>query len=571
MKMIKRFFSVLFAVILTVGAAALPVSAVTKDITRDVTLTIYALETADGSETAVDSEVTGEKVTISDRKPIADVTFDLYKVADDETSVSVPENVTPITSAPTGKDGSVTITVPAAEQGRYLVTEHSKPDYCKGTTVPFLVDLPKTNQKGDGFIYDVFAYPKQLVTGSAKLVKTFGGTAPENGETAVFTLKGENGFSEEYTSDPTTGLVVFNDLPFGSYSVTETKTTVPYSVSNRVIAFTVSEGGCVVLDGSSAADVGTVVDLGSIDNVIISHPDISKQVSNDGGLTYSDFANIDAYNGGVATWKIDCDIPKDIHRYKLYSVSDVIDDRLIPPQTADVKVQADGQTLPATAYTVKVVGQELTVDVVPSSLEKYEDKVLSVIFDTPIDLTKDNVYGVDILNIAVLTYQNVEGASTDDDPGESTSITSNRVKVWTGRIDGFKHDKDNNGLADAEFTLYLDKDCRQEIAKSVSDKNGNFSFDGLKDGTYYLKETKAPRGYQADTSVMAVKVSRDSGSAVVKVDVLNIPISSLPSTGGAGTIGLSIIGCSIIALGVLFVLMAIRFLRAYRRTQRVPT
>ena len=52
-------------------------------------------------------------------------------------------------------------------------------------------------------------------------------------------------------------------------------------------------------------------------------------------------------------------------------------------------------------------------------------------------------------------------------------------------------------LEGAEFTLYKDEECKQELQKATSGKDGILRFQDLEVETkYYLKETKAPEGYR---------------------------------------------------------------------------
>ena len=484
----SKFLSVLLMVVIAVGAFAFTATAEIKDTSKDVSLTIYALETADGSEVTVDESAVGEKVTLADKKPIPGVSFNLYKVAGSETSTDVPSGVDPITTGKTNSDGAVTIVIPASAQGRYLVVENEKPDYAQDTTIPFLVDLPMTNPRGTGFLYDVFVYPKQVVKHD-----------------------------------------------------TDTDTELPPPDTDT--------------DTDSEPD--------------IPEPNIDKKVSGDNGKTWSDQVSIDVINGVKPYWKITADISDFIGDMDVFFMTDHLDNRLIPPTADEVKVSVGGKELSAADYKIDVKSQSVTVNFVPKNLVPYAGDKVDVIFPTAVDITSNNSLGVVIENIATLNYSETVGGGgrnnydTDTLPDTDTettgkSISTTEVKILVGEIDGYKHDKDNKPLADAEFTLYSDKSCKNEIAKTTSNKDGHFYFQGLANGTYYVKETKAPNGYQANTNVFEVKIDVGNFPKPVEIDVLNVPKPNLPVTGGAGIIGISVIGLSIAVLGVFVIYYALR-------------
>lgn len=62
-------------------------------------------------------------------------------------------------------------------------------------------------------------------------------------------------------------------------------------------------------------------------------------------------------------------------------------------------------------------------------------------------------------------------------------------------------------LADARFSIYRDRDCTDRVATIATDEDGNARKDGLGAGTYWVKETKASKGYEktAETVKAVVK------------------------------------------------------------------
>lgn len=76
-------------------------------------------------------------------------------------------------------------------------------------------------------------------------------------------------------------------------------------------------------------------------------------------------------------------------------------------------------------------------------------------------------------------------------------------------------------LEGAEFTLYADKDCKQELQKATSGTDGILQFQDLEvDKKYYLKETKAPDGYQ-------IPVNADGSDIVYEIYTKSDPQKDL--------------------------------------------
>ena len=164
--------------------------------------------------------------------------------------------------------------------------------------------------------------------------------------------------------------------------------------------------------------------------------------------------------------------------------------------------------------------------------------------------------------------------------------------------------KSKASLAGATFSLFTDENCENILkiqqadgktkdATDISDDNGHFSFVGLDQGIYYMKEVEPPKGYsRQDNTIYRITISakidkvsgimseytiltelkkgssyEEIGKATYKndlskaipdddgnvvnfitvdpmnpVEIVNTPLAELPSTGGEGTIALTVGG-----------------------------
>ncbi len=79
-------------------------------------------------------------------------------------------------------------------------------------------------------------------------------------------------------------------------------------------------------------------------------------------------------------------------------------------------------------------------------------------------------------------------------------------------------------LAGAEYGVYTDSNCSNKVATLTTNASGNANTVSLNPGRYYVKETKAPKGYFIDSQVYAADVSgANRESSPVKLSVSDNP------------------------------------------------
>ena len=189
-----------------------------------------------------------------------------------------------------------------------------------------------------------------------------------------------------------------------------------------------------------------------------------------------------------------------------------------------------------------------------------------------------NTAGGDTSNInkVYLTYSN----NPRDESSIGKTPESTPVYVYTYQLNNTKRQNtvDGPALAGAGFKLYSDAECNNEVGlyqegefyypikdatgkkavEMISGENGQFNVKGLDAGTYYLKETITPAGYDT-CGVTPVTIKADhSGNDHVNLEGSNLTIVNkkaggitLPSTGGIGTTIFYVVGGGLMVAAIV--------------------
>lgn len=251
-----------------------------------------------------------------------------------------------------------------------------------------------------------------------------------------------------------------------------------------------------------------------------------------------------------------------------------------------------------TATTDQAGGSwKLTIEDAKQVVSNLKGKDVVVIYNAHLN---ENALTVDPTNPAASSTNantNKVGLAYSNNPNVSTDMgktAEDTVFVFTYNVPNYKYYMDGDTktpLPEAGFTLYSDEACANEIkmagsngvyysdssadsAEMFPDTDGNFTIKGLDVGTYYLKETTTPEGYNT-CQVMTIQVSAspnheessDGASASVTYtlsvggtatgvnEILNQVGATLPSTGGMGTTLFYVIG-SILVIGAVVLLVS---------------
>ena len=97
-----------------------------------------------------------------------------------------------------------------------------------------------------------------------------------------------------------------------------------------------------------------------------------------------------------------------------------------------------------------------------------------------------------------------------------------KLAVGNGKIQksssntGITESNDCYSIAGATYGVYADKSCKEQLATLTTDNSGSTETVELKAATYYVKETKAPKGFQLDKNVYTLTVKAGE-TATLKV------------------------------------------------------
>ena len=358
-------------------------------------------------------------------------------------------------------------------------------------------------------------------------------------------------------------------------------------------------------------------------------PTVEKKVQEDDkypqdggyGNGYNDVADWNI--GDAVPFKLIGTLPTNFADYDIYqyifhdTLSDGLDlnEGSIKVYYASDKAGTDKTEIPLGKYEVEAPGTEGTdqcsFEVAFADLTSVEGVTANkyIIVEYTATLNKDAEIGLPgNPNKVYLEFSNNPNSGGEGDTGKTPE---DKVIVFTYELDVTKVDgaDADTKLEDAEFKLYdengkyviVDADGKvtgwadNEAGGSTlkSDKNGLFKVIGLDDGTYYLKETKAPDGYNKITEPIEIVITAatendqnweagegpkdaltaleiqvtvgssetsgngDTETGIVATDIQNNKGAELPGTGGMGTTIFYVLG-AILVLGAGGLLIARR-------------
>lgn len=650
MKKFKKLLAGLLTGAMLLGSMSVSAFAADKtpviDTTKTGSITIHKYTEGTDTGTAASGKEDASQVPAG-AVPIKDVGFTIYKVQDaaklaDYYSTN-PESLPAVSEYCTGSGKNVQLKAGVADNkvgdevktdvngvaefknlalGLYLVVETTSPAIVTGPCDPFLISVPMTTD-GDDWLYNVHVYPKNsTAVGGLSLVKTGKAGAALKGVT--FVLQKKNGVSWTDITKKSTALgdntgtvlnlvtneagkISVEDLSSGTYRFIETSVGADnkgYIMDGAATYEFKVEGN----DVTYAGNTGTNITI----PVTNDKPDMTKEVKN--GSEWKHDADYSV--GDKVPYRITVSVPANIAKLKKFALTDTPTNLKDDVTSVKVTDKTGKTTIPATA-TATADGNGFIIDFAPADLTTYAGQNIIVTYNaellsTAVTTTAGNP------NTATLEYSNKILPDTDDEsnpnkPGEpKTDKITDTAVVYTFQIQIEKKAEKADGtpLADVEFDLYKAVDAgtagvatADEVKKAGLDSSkawkkinetslktnteGKVSQSGLKNGEYYLVETKTNETYNllkapvkvtlniayTTTTKAEYNIDETGKTTLVKHEVektefknagvasdgiqiqtvINKKGFTLPLTGGMGTVLFSVIGLALVLAGVVVI------------------
>lgn len=564
---------ILMLVVVTISNTVLAVTDTIVDTSREGSITVTTLSQKNG--------------VLDETQPLAGVEYTLYRV--DEvagTTVTTKEqaeeyikNAQPVETLVTNSEGIVVFD--ELVLGRYYVKVTDVPTGTSEVPESFLVDVPMTNDTGDGWVYDIEVFPKvKVASGEAVVTKTDGVNPMQGVEFKVqisTSVDGAWGAWSDYVVDGqvltlTTneeGKITLENLPItyngepAKFRVVETVVGEEYIMDNKYPSeIEVQPDGTVVVTDTRTNTAAPAAEVGQIE-IVNEKPEVVKQVLNQEG-EYADLTSASLTD--TLTFKITVDVPTVIQDLETYTLTDELPAGLSNVENLQVKALVGDQN------TEKELAQDtdytktgnFVLDFDTSKMEDYTTLVIT--YTAKLDMTNATLGEDGNINTATLEYTNK--VNTDGEQ-EDTNTTQDSSKVVTGGLNIKKVNSEDKLLDGAKFKIATTKENAQNgvFIKGtdgqdieVTTVGGYAKINGLEyndDETsreYWLVETQAPtyveegetKSYTLLSEPQAVNVNGTSHTAEIEVE--NKKSITLPLTGGIGTVLFAVLGVGLIVV-----------------------
>ena len=325
---------------------------------------------------------------------------------------------------------------------------------------------------------------------------------------------------------------------YSAYLKANTTLTADYSgttdADGNATITDVAMGQYVILGSSSGAKIYQAVSVSVVPELVnnayviyptytvamkVSTPEGSKTVT---GTKENNSVEI----GDTLTYTIDATVPTypTGATNTTFYMGDTLSNGLSFTSTAVVvKGYTQGNTTGATLtaddqYTIAYDGQKLYIDFDYDKIKGYERveaTYTAIVNENAVIGTAGNtnsydlIYSNDPFNGATSTTHPVPGT-----PGYGTDNSTVIVNTYMLAIKKYEDGNQATVLEGAEFAIYDNQSCAgNAIATITTDANGYAAYAGLAEGTYYLKETKAPSGYKLMSGSTPVTITSTSAVA----------------------------------------------------------